>query len=182
MLFRSPDHQAFAKMPSITVKDVDQHAFVKAFAAFLKKTGKMRVPDSVDLIKSARFKELAPNDADWFYIRAAAVLRHIYMRSPVGVGAVTKIFGGRKKNGVRPSHFCRGSGGVARKALQALEGLKLIEKTEGGRKITVQGRRDLDRIAAQVRQKVKKQQLLAAAASAGGVVVAPVPVDDEIKA
>lgn len=57
---------------------------------------------------------------------------------------------GRKKNGVRPSHFCRGSGGVARRALQALEQLKLVEKTEGGRKLTVQGRRDLDRIAAQV--------------------------------
>lgn len=59
------------------------------------RTGKMRVPDCMDLIKSARFKELAPYDADWFYIRSAALLRHIYIRSPVGVGAVTKIFGGR---------------------------------------------------------------------------------------
>ena len=64
---------------------------------------------------------------------------------------LNSYFVGRKKNGVRPSHFCRGSGGVARRALQALEQLKLIERTEGGRKLTVQGRRDLDRIAAQVR-------------------------------
>ncbi|KDR19934.1 40S ribosomal protein S19 isoform X2 [Zootermopsis nevadensis] len=145
-------------MPSVTLKDVDQQKFVKAFSAFLKKTGKMKVPEWVDLVKSARFKELAPYDEDWYYTRCAALARHIYFRSPVGVGAVTKIFGGRQRNGVCPSHFCRGAGGVARKALQSLEQLKLIEKTgDGGRRLTVQGRRDLDRIAAQVRQKKQLQ-------------------------
>ncbi|WP_411018630.1 40S ribosomal protein S19, partial [Salmonella sp. s29873] len=33
--------------------------------------------------------------ANWYYTRCAALARHIYFRSPVGVGAVTKIFGGR---------------------------------------------------------------------------------------
>ncbi|KAF4520069.1 hypothetical protein B566_EDAN007926 [Ephemera danica] len=141
-------------MPSITVKDVDQHKFVKAFAAFLKMSGKMKVPEWVDLVKSARFKELAPYDDDWYYTRCAALARHMYIRSPVGVGSVTKIFGGRQRRGVRPSHFCRSSGSVARKALQSLEQLKLAEKTnDGGRRLTIQGRRDLDRIAAQVKQK-----------------------------
>lgn len=54
----------------------------------------MKVPEWVDLVKSARFKELAPYDEDWYYTRCAALARHIYFRSPVGVGAVTKIFGG----------------------------------------------------------------------------------------
>lgn len=54
----------------------------------------MKCPDWVDLVKSARFKELAPYDPDWFYVRCAALVRHIYFRSPVGVGSVTKIFGG----------------------------------------------------------------------------------------
>lgn len=61
---------------------------------FLPRTGKMKVPEWVDLVKSARFKELAPYDEDWYYTRCAALARHIYFRSPVGVGAVTKIFGG----------------------------------------------------------------------------------------
>lgn len=52
--------------------------------------------------------------------------------------------------------FFRSSGSIARKALQALEGLKLVEKVaDGGRVVTTQGTRDLDRIAAQVRQKAK---------------------------
>ncbi|CAH2001959.1 unnamed protein product [Acanthoscelides obtectus] len=49
------------------------------------------------------------------------------------------------------------AGSIARKALQSLEGLKLIEKCpDGGRKLTQQGRRDLDRIAAQVKAKERK--------------------------
>ncbi|XP_060530505.1 small ribosomal subunit protein eS19A-like [Cylas formicarius] len=149
-------------MPSVTLKDVDQHKFVKAFASFLKKSGKLRIPDWVDLVKTSRAKELAPYDPDWYYVRCAAVVRHIYIRSPIGVGSVTKIFGSRKRNGTKPSHFCRSAGSIARKALQSLETLKLIEKSpDGGRKLTQQGRRDLDRIAAQV--KAKERQALKAA-------------------
>ncbi|XP_008191702.1 small ribosomal subunit protein eS19 [Tribolium castaneum] len=151
-------------MPSVTLKDVDQHKFVKAFAQFLKKTGKLRVPEWVDLVKTSRAKELAPYDPDWYYTRCAAVVRHIYMRSPIGVGSVTKIFGTRKRNGTKPSHFCRSAGSIARKVLQSLEGLKLIEKTPtGGRELTQQGRRDLDRIAAQVKAKERKALKSAAA-------------------
>lgn len=40
-----------------------------------------------------------------------------------GVGALTKIYGGRYRRGVRPSHFARGGTNVARKALQSLEGM-----------------------------------------------------------
>ncbi|XP_045480722.1 40S ribosomal protein S19 [Harmonia axyridis] len=139
-------------MPSVTLKDVDQHAFVKAFSAFLKKTGKLRVPEWVDIVKTSKSKELAPYDSDWYYTRCASIARHIYIRSPVGVGTVTKIYGDRKRNGTKPSHFCRSAKGIARKALQSLEALKIIEAVpEGGRRISQQGRRDLDRIAAQVK-------------------------------
>jgi len=144
------------KYPS-SVKDVDQHKFVKAFAQFLKKSGKLKVPEWVDLVKTSKAKELAPYDEDWFYIRCAAIARHMYVRSPIGTNTVTKIFGLRKRNGATPSHFCKGSGSVARKALQALETMKLVEKvTDGaGRKLTSQGRRDLDRIAAQLKKTTK---------------------------
>jgi len=43
-----------------------------------------------------------------------------------------KIYGGRKNNGTCPSHFCAGSSSVARKALQALEHLKIVEKDTNG--------------------------------------------------
>ncbi|KAK9961226.1 hypothetical protein ABG768_009023 [Culter alburnus] len=136
----------------VTVKDVNQQEFVRALAAFLKKSGKLKVPDWVDIVKLAKHKELAPCDENWFYIRAASTVRHLYLRGGVGVGSMTKIYGGRKRNGVCPSHFSVGSKNVARKVLQALEGLKMVEKDpNGGRRLTPQGTRDLDRIAGQVR-------------------------------
>ncbi|TRY72185.1 hypothetical protein TCAL_00232 [Tigriopus californicus] len=139
-------------MPSVSVKDVDQQKFTKGLAAFLKKSGKMKVPEWVDLVKTNVSKELAPYDEDWYFIRCASVARHIYVRSPVGVNTLTKIYGVRKNNGSKPSHWRSGSGSVARKALQSLEGMKWLEKDpSGGRRLTSQGRRDLDRIAAQVK-------------------------------
>lgn len=45
---------------------------------------------------------------------------------------MTKIYGGRKRNGVCPAHYSVGSKNVARKVLQALELLKMIEKDPNG--------------------------------------------------
>ena len=54
----------------VTVKDVNSHDFVIAYAAHLKRIGKIEVPKWADLVKTAAFKELAPYDQDWYYIRA----------------------------------------------------------------------------------------------------------------
>ncbi|XP_055918997.1 40S ribosomal protein S19a-like [Eupeodes corollae] len=138
-------------MPGVTVKDIDQHAVVKHVAVFLKKTGKLKVPEQMDIIKIVKFKEISPYNPDWFFIRCASILRHLYHRSPASVGYTTKIYGGRKRNVLHPSHFCRSADGCARKALQALEHARLIEKhPDGGRKLTSIGQRDLDRIANQI--------------------------------
>lgn len=115
------------------------------------RSGKLKVPDHIDLIKTAKYKELAPYDPDWFYVRCASILRRLYHRSPAGVTQITRIYGGRHRNGVRPSHFCRADSSAVRKAVQALEHVKLIEKhPDGGRRLTSQGQRDLDRIATQI--------------------------------
>lgn len=87
-------------MPSVSVKDVDQQKFTVALAAFLKKSGKMPVPDWVDVVKTNVAKELAPYDEDWFFIRTAGIARHLYIRAPVGVNAIKKVYGVRKGRGV----------------------------------------------------------------------------------
>ncbi|KAG0334649.1 40S ribosomal protein S19 [Podila horticola] len=63
------------------------------------------------------------------------------------------MHGGTVNRGSRPSHHVKSSGSIARKVLQALEKINVLEADEnGGRKITVDGQRDLDRIAASVAQ------------------------------
>ncbi|CAD7687761.1 unnamed protein product [Nyctereutes procyonoides] len=132
-------------MPGVTVKDVNQQEFIRALAAFLKKSGKLK------------HKELAPYDENWFYTRAASTAQHLYLQGGAGVGSMTKISGGCQRNGVMPSHFSRGSKSMAHRILQALEGLKMVEKDQdGGRKLTPQGQQDLERITRQVAAANKK--------------------------
>jgi len=138
-------------MAGTTVKDVNPHVFVKAYAAYLKKTGKLEVPKWVDLVKTATFKELAPYDQDWYYIRAASIARHIYLRQGVGIGALRKKHGSTCNRGTRPSHHCDASGNILRKIVQGLEKMELLEKdNNGGRRITQNGRKSLDLIASQI--------------------------------
>jgi small subunit ribosomal protein S19e len=133
-----------------TVKDVAPAKFIAAFAAYLKKSGKVEVPAWVDLVKTGTHKELAPYDPDWYYVRTAAVARKIYIQGGIGVGKLTKYFGGGKKKNTA-THFCAGSGSVARASLKSLTKLGFIAIDEkGGRKITPAGQRDLDRIARSV--------------------------------
>lgn len=66
-------------MPGVSVKDINQQEFVRALAAFLKKSRKLRVPEWVDTVKLARHTELAPYDENWLYIQAASTALHLYL-------------------------------------------------------------------------------------------------------
>ncbi|ONH79998.1 hypothetical protein BON23_1090 [Saccharomyces cerevisiae] len=112
---------------------------------------KLEVPGYVDIVKTSSGNEMPPQDAEgWFYKRAASVARHIYMRKQVGVGKLNKLYGGAKSRGVRPYKHIDASGSINRKVLQALEKIGIVEiSPKGGRRISENGQRDLDRIAAQ---------------------------------
>ncbi len=58
------------------------------------RSGKVKQPEWVDLVKTALYKELAPFDEDWFLIRMASLARHIYIRAPIGVKTAKRIYGG----------------------------------------------------------------------------------------
>jgi len=135
-------------MPGVSVRDVDAQKFIDAYAAFLKRQGKLPIPGWVDTVKTGHFKELPPQSMDWYYVRAASVARHVYMRKSVGVGRLRKAHGGQKNRGSRPSHHVDASGSVDRKVMQSLEKIGVLEEApKGGRRISQQGQRDLDRIA-----------------------------------
>ncbi|XP_022450527.1 40S ribosomal protein S19-like [Delphinapterus leucas] len=151
-------------MPGVTVKDVNQQEFVRALAAFLKKSrkgfpgGTLKVPEWVDTVKLAKHRELSPYDENWFYTQAASTAWHLYLQGGAGVGSMTKIYERCQRHGVMPSHFSRGSKSVARRVFQALDGLKMVEKDQdGGFKLTPHGQRDLDGIAGQVAAANKKR-------------------------
>ncbi|KAI3438853.1 hypothetical protein D9Q98_001270 [Chlorella vulgaris] len=135
-----------------SVKEVAPEAFIKAFAAYLKQTNKVQLPQYVDYVKTGAFKELAPLDPDWYYIRAAAIARRVYIRQGMGVGGFRRAFGGRSNaaGSTTPEHHAKAAGGVIRHALQQLEAMGLVEKNpaaQGGRRITPEGQRQMDLVA-----------------------------------
>eukprot|EP00405_Crypthecodinium_cohnii_P007003 CAMPEP_0194782364 /NCGR_PEP_ID=MMETSP0323_2-20130528/78648_1 /TAXON_ID=2866 ORGANISM="Crypthecodinium cohnii, Strain Seligo" /NCGR_SAMPLE_ID=MMETSP0323_2 /ASSEMBLY_ACC=CAM_ASM_000346 /LENGTH=195 /DNA_ID=CAMNT_0039721171 /DNA_START=85 /DNA_END=673 /DNA_ORIENTATION=- len=68
-----------------SVKDVEADKFITAFAQHLKRQGRFEIPKWADVVKTAKFKELPPNDPDWLYVRTASMVRKIYIRGGVGV-------------------------------------------------------------------------------------------------
>eukprot|EP00286_Rhodomonas_abbreviata_P023570 CAMPEP_0181312016 /NCGR_PEP_ID=MMETSP1101-20121128/13462_1 /TAXON_ID=46948 /ORGANISM="Rhodomonas abbreviata, Strain Caron Lab Isolate" /LENGTH=146 /DNA_ID=CAMNT_0023418819 /DNA_START=54 /DNA_END=494 /DNA_ORIENTATION=- len=136
----------------ITVKDVNSHEFVSSYAAHLKKQGKIQLPELVDLVKTGPFKELAPYNEDWFYVRCASLARRLYIRQGTGVGGFAKVYGDKKRRGTLPGHFCKASRGIVRQCLIQLENIGVVQKMAkgGGRCVTVQGRQDCDRIATEI--------------------------------
>eukprot|EP01001_Neometanema_parovale_P000787 NODE_10890_length_572_cov_393.340757_g10613_i0.p1 GENE.NODE_10890_length_572_cov_393.340757_g10613_i0~~NODE_10890_length_572_cov_393.340757_g10613_i0.p1 ORF type:complete len:171 (+),score=61.93 NODE_10890_length_572_cov_393.340757_g10613_i0:55-513(+) len=135
----------------VVLKDVEPNDFVATYAAYLKKTGKIELPAWVDLIKLAPFKELAPTSSDWYYFRCAAIARRVYLRPGTGIGGLTKVFGGNSRRGVITDRFNRAARGNIRHCLQQLEKIGIVEHTpKGGRKMTPEGMRDLDRIAQRI--------------------------------
>ncbi|RRT70684.1 hypothetical protein B296_00012196 [Ensete ventricosum] len=99
-----------------TVKDVSPHEFVKAYSAHLKRSGKVR-----SILFSFMFFSYGLGST------AASMARKIYLRQGIGVGGFQKIYGGRKRNGSRPPHFCKSSGAIARHILQQLQSMNIIE-------------------------------------------------------
>jgi len=143
--------QMFAGSRKVTtVKDVDSAVFIKAFAEHLKRQGKFEIPKWADVVKTAVNKELAPYDPDWMYVRTAAIVRRIYIRGGVGVGAFRKIFGGQYRRGTCTNKFQPASGKIIRYILQQLEEMGLVATSpSGGRRITTEGQRELDTVAVQ---------------------------------
>ena len=68
-------------MPSVSVKDVSQQDFTVALAAHFKKSGKMKVPEWVDIVKTNVGKELVRLD----YIASTRFhnFTHSFLRLPM---------------------------------------------------------------------------------------------------
>merc|ERR1712178_41048 len=135
----------------ITVKDVPCNQWISEFAKYLKKGNKIAQPDWTVFAKTAAFKELAPSDPDWLYVRAAAVMRKLYLRPCRGISQLANDFGGKRRNGGARKHHARGARGCVRYCLMQLEKANLVEKvTKDGlsrRKISSRGQTDMNRIA-----------------------------------
>jgi len=138
----------------VTPFDVPSQELAKEVAQGLK--GKIEVPKWVQFVKTGSNKDRPPLNKDWWYIRAASILRTIYKNgAPVGVSKLRSKYGGRKNRGLKPHKFRKASGSVIRKLLQQLEKAGyLAYKKDGvqkGRIVTSAGVSLLTKAAANVK-------------------------------
>src|SRR3989344_7517881 len=136
-------------MDMATMYDADPNVLIGKAAAELKKS--IQAPELSKYVKTGAHKERPPQDYDWWYKRAAAVLRSVYMLGPVGTSKLRTKYGGKKNRGFKPEKFYRGSGKVIRMILQQLENEKLVVQQQKGvhkgRVITPKGKKLLDSLA-----------------------------------
>lgn len=139
-----------------TVYDVPAETLISSVAVKLKSDQKVKPPEWARFAKTGAHKELSPDNADWWFVRCASILRRIYIDGPVGVSRLRSFYGGRHRSGVKPVHFLKGSGSIAREALQQLEKAGLVKTQKTGRIISPQGQNFLDSAANEVKSEIIK--------------------------
>ena len=130
-----------------TVYDVPADRFIRTLAEELKKKPEITPPEWAAFCKTGVHKEMPPQDPEWWFVRAASILRRVYIEGPIGVQRMRSIYGGKMDRGSRPSQFRKGSGSILRKSLQQLETAGLVLHDKTGRRITPAGASYMDGLA-----------------------------------
>ncbi len=80
----------------MSLYDVPQQELVERVAVALQKVEQIKPPEWALFAKISSQNEKPPVRSDWWYVRAASVLRRIALLGPVGVSKLSIKFGGKK--------------------------------------------------------------------------------------
>ena len=137
-----------------TIYNCDQSELVEKTSEELKKVETIKAPEWAIFVKTGVHKERPPVKNDWWYVRAASVLKRVYRYGPIGVSKLRTRYGGKKNRGYKPEHFYKGSGSIIRKIMQQLEKEGFVKKdlksVHKGRVITAKGKKFLDDVAGKI--------------------------------
>ncbi len=125
----------------MALHDVPAEQLIAKTAEALKKD--IKQPEWATFVKTGHTRERQPTNLDWWYVRAASVLRRVALLGPIGTEKLRTHYGSRKSNGNDPPHHYKAGGSVIRAVLQQLDeaGLtKVAEKSQRkGRVVTPKG-------------------------------------------
>lgn len=131
--------------------DVNPTELIENTALELEKDENIKPEEWASFVKTGNNKDRPPVNKNWWYVRAAAILRKIMILGPIGTSKLRRKYGGNKNRGNKPNKFCRASGNIIRKMLQQLEKANLVKHVEKGvhkgRIITKEGKELLDKVA-----------------------------------
>lgn len=111
-----------------TPYDVPSPVLIEKLAQYLKNNvDSVKPPEWAPYVKTGVYAQRPPQNADWWYVRCASLLRKIYAKGPIGLEHLASEYGGRKSFGVKPQHSRKGSSTVTRQALHQLQNAGFVE-------------------------------------------------------
>lgn len=117
----------------MNVYDIEADIFNKRLAEELKKIKEFEMPAWAYFVKTSVARSRPPFEPEFWYNRAAGILRQLYIRKVVGVNRLRMRYGGRQDRGMKPPRFRKGSGKIIRVILQQTEKAGFVEKIKGGK-------------------------------------------------
>jgi small subunit ribosomal protein S19e len=131
----------------MSIHDKKTQELVQKTAEKLKPV--IQVPSWAKLVKTSPSRERPPMDSNWWYSRAASMLRKIYILGPIGTNKLSRKYGGRQRRGHKPGIFKRGSRKIIRTILQQFDKAGLtkqaVKDNHKGRILTKKGKSFLEK-------------------------------------
>jgi small subunit ribosomal protein S19e len=116
----------------------------------MKEVPGVEQPEWSKFVKTGSHAERPPTDSEWWFTRAASLMRKLYLHGPVGLGDLERAYGGSKALKYYPKHHRDAGGSSIRKILKQLEQADLVTKTPKGRILSSKGRGMIDRASKDV--------------------------------
>jgi len=138
-----------------SVYEISPQEYNLKLAEALKQIPEFQEPEWAKFVKSSPSKERPIEDADFWYKRAASILRQIYKHKVVGVNRLRTKYGSKLNRGMKPERFVKSGGKIIRVILQQADKAGFTESvkdTRGlkekrmGRKMTAKGKKFLEEI------------------------------------
>ena len=132
----------------MSIYNIPHREFNEKLAEQLKPMPEFKPPEWSFFVKSSIARERPPTDKNFWYKRAASILKQVYIKKIIGVNKLKPRYGGKKDRGVKPSRFKKGSSKIIRTIFQQAEKAGLMEKSDKkpGRKLTEKGIKLLEEI------------------------------------
>lgn len=137
------------------VYELDAQEFNLKLAEALKGVEDFKEPEWAGFVKSGPSKERPIEDEDFWFKRAASILRQIYKHKVVGVNRLRTKYGSKKNRGMKPERFKKAGGKIIRVILQQCdeagftriaEDVKGVRSKRPGRELTVKGKEFMESI------------------------------------
>ncbi len=121
-------------LKTTAVYEIPAQEYNEKLAEALKQIPEFKEPEWVGFVKTGVSRKRPSQEPDFWYKRAASILRQAYVNNVVGVNRLRTRYGSKKNRGMKPERFRKGSGKIIRVILQQAEAAGLLEKASESEK------------------------------------------------